>query len=506
MTFSQGTDELMRQVRVTATEFIHEAFSALSRIHVVPVPWFAPHIRVGRDYYADNLAGVVSLHQFEEAMIAAFPDHFENPPPPQYGNYPHFYTYSLLEEVVRRNAALYQHGTSPAGVDEKVVSECVDELLASLTSPEFELVACRIVSDLTTTTGHPIKIGDVLVHPTPTEAHRHREVLRTIADVIPGSGAAVSQNDLHYRQPGSVVQVCTKVQGWGYTSPATEKLSERIQEFVNGVRLLTGATLASDIQIQGSTSRIGRVDPYMFDLRSPGFFDTLTHRVARLDLSHAEPISRFLVLLKRATASQQNKLISSLGMALTMFGRSHQLVPWFDRLVDLSTALEATLIGDGDKNAGLKLRLRHRAAALLACDTDPSTDLFNDVGHLYDLRSTLVHGGNITAKVLENKINRLSTITASTLLGTATEQAVDRLRDIVRRSILARISLSHRSDPLWTPGKPVDAVLAEDQLRAEWRSAWQKHMAEIGVPEAIQKALPADRCSGRAENGPIGPS
>ena len=56
------------------------------------------------------------------------------------------------------------------------------------------------------------------------------------------------------------------------------------------------------------------------------------------------------------------------------------------------------------------------------------------------------------------------------------------------------------------PGKPVDAVFAEDRLRAEWRSAWQKHMVDIGVPEAIQKALPADRYSGRAENGPTVPS
>ena len=51
--------------------------------------------------------------------------------------------------------------------------------------------------------------------------------------------------------------------------------------------------------------------------------------------------------------------------------RSHQLVPWFDRLVDLSTALEATLIGDGDENAGFRLRLRHRAATLLAARGSP---------------------------------------------------------------------------------------------------------------------------------------
>ncbi len=466
---------------------------------MLPVPWFAPHIRVGRDYYAENLAGVDSLRRFEEAMIAAFPEHFAKPPPPEYQHFPHFYTYSFLEEVVRRNAALYQYGTSPNGVDEGVVSECVEELLAALSSPQFDWAACRVVSHLTTTTGGPVKIGDILVHPTPAEHHGYQEVLRIIADVIPGSGGAASSDDLYYQKPGSVVQVCTKVKAWSYTSPATDKLTGRIQEFVNGVRLLTGATVASDIQIQGSTSRIGRIAPHMFDLRSPGSMNTLTHRVARLDQCHAEPFSRFLDLLNKATASQQNKLISSLNMALAMFDRSHQLVPWFDRLVDLSTALEAALIGDGDDNAGLRLRLRHRAATLLACDTDSPSDLFKDVGELYDLRSTLVHGGDITTKALAKKIKRISAISAGPLLGRATEQAVDRLRDIVRRAILARISLSHGPDPLWTSDRSVDAVFADDRGRAEWRSAWQEHMVEIGVPEAIQRALPEARFGKQTE-------
>ena len=490
MTSSQGNEELLSRVRTTAREFLDEAFSALERVHVLPVPWFAPHIRVGRDYYADNLAGVASMIRFEEAMVAAFPDHFAKPPPPDIEPFPHFYTYSFLEEVVRRNAALYKYGTSPDCVDEGVVSECVDELLAALSSPGFEMAACRVVSHLTTTTGNPMKIGDILVRPTPTEAHERWEVLRTIADVIPGSGAAASPDDLHYQKPGSVVEVRTKVKSWSHTSSTTEELSRRIQRFVRGIRLLTGATLASDIQIQGGTSRIGRIDPHMFDLRSPGIFNTLTHRVARLDGTDAEPIGRFLELLDEATASQQNKLISSLGMALAMFDRSHQLVPWFDRLVDLATALEAALIGDGDDNTGLRLRLRHRAAALLACETDPSTDLFKDVGELYDLRSTLIHGGEITTKTLAKRIARISTVSAGPLLGRATEQAVDRLRDIVRRAVLARISLSHGPNPLWNSEVSVDAVFADDQDRANWRSAWQEHMTEIGFPRPFKEHYP----------------
>ena len=496
MTSSQGNDDLRLRVRTTAREFIDEAFFELKRIHVLPVPWFSPHIRMGRDYFGDNMPGD-SLRQFEEAMIAAFPEHFAKPPPREHWYFPHFYTSSFLEEVVRRNAALYQYGTSPDGVNGGVVSECVDELVAALSSPQFELAACRVVSHLTTTTGRSIRIGDILVQPAPTEPARQWEVLQIIVDVIPGSGGAASSDDLHYQKPGSVVQVSTKVQG--YTTPATERLTQRIQEFVTAVRLLTGATVASDIQIQGSTSRIGRIAPYMFDLRSPGFMNTLTHRVAYLDQSQAEPISRFLELLHKAAPSQQSKLIPSLGMALTRFDRSHQFAPWFDRLVDLSTALEASLIGNGDENAGVSLRLRQRAATLLACDTDSPTNIFNDITHLYRLRSTLVHGGEIAEKTLKKRVYGISTIPRDTQLGVATEQAVDRLRDIVRRSILARISLSHGPNPLWTQKTSVDPVLTDDRRRAEWRSEWQRHIANLGIPEPIEKALPVDVLSSKTD-------
>ena len=69
MTFSQGNDELVRRVRATATEFIDEAFSELKRIHVLPVPWFAPHIRVGRDYYGDDMAGLKLSQPLGERTI-----------------------------------------------------------------------------------------------------------------------------------------------------------------------------------------------------------------------------------------------------------------------------------------------------------------------------------------------------------------------------------------------------------------------------------------------------
>ena len=78
------------------------------------------------------------------------------------------------------------------------------------------------------------------------------------------------------------------------------------------------------------------------------------------------------------------------------FDNSHQHRPWHQQVIDLTTALEASLIGDGDENAGLSLQLRQHAVALLACESDHATDIFKDVGTFYDLRSKIVRCGQPT--------------------------------------------------------------------------------------------------------------
>ena len=210
-----------------------------------------------------------------------------------------------------------------------------------------------------------------------------------------------------------------------------------------------------------------------------------------------KPIRRLLGLLQEAGVDQPAYRISSFGMALTMFERSHQYAPWFEHIVNLATALEAALIGDGDENTGLSLRLRHRAATLLVCESDSSSAIFGDIKGLYGLRSILVHGGSLTDKRLNKFVYGLSTIPAETLYGTATELAVDRLRDIVRRSILARVSLAHGDNLLWPFIKrvSVDEVFADDRQRQRWRQEWQQHLSDMGTSEAIQPTTPVDAFS-----------
>ena len=479
-----------QQAHRTAWEFVREAFAALEREHVLPVSWFDPHIRLGRDYSGHVPAGLQSKPELDQLLRETFQDRFKETPIGEFCDYPEGYGFSLLEEVVRRSGPGHMLDTDPERL-RQVVFDCVEELLGALRTPGFELAACRVVSHLTTANGRPVQYGDILVRPAKDSYGQDGGILQTIDKSVPGTTAVESLDDhLGYAYPAAIVEVRTGVTG--FVSPVVERLTEQIAEFVGAVRLLTGGTLASGAQIQGSTSWTGRTRPYSFDFRPPGWGNTLTCRVTRLDETHSEPIKRLVEMLHATRSSKGDLIVSSLGMAFAMFNRSHQLAPWSDRLVDLATALEAALIGDGANTTAVSLRLRQRAATLLACETDPARHIFKDTKVLYGLRSKIVHGGTLKRDKFEKDLMSISTIPEGTPLGTASEQAIDRLRDIVRRALLARISLTQAPNPLWTPNVPVDERLADDQNRQKWRSAWQQHMADIGYPDAIQRTTPAD--------------
>lgn len=160
---------------------------------------------------------------------------------------------------------------------------------------------------------------------------------------------------------------------------------------------------------------------------------------------------------------------TSFDTALHRYNHAHEEGSDFERVVDLATALEAVLTGD-DKGEGLSLRLRSRAAALLATHTDSGTAIYNDITKLYDLRSRLIHGGGLSEKDLRKLIMGISTVPGDAMFGVALAFAVDRMRDLVRRSFFARLCLASGTTPLWpfAQSTPVDAALADDTTRTHW--------------------------------------
>jgi hypothetical protein len=108
------------------------------------------------------------------------------------------------------------------------------------------------------------------------------------------------------------------------------------------------------------------------------------------------------------------------------------------------------------------------------------------VKELYGLRSKLVHGGQITEKDLRKVFTRVSTVPADDAerwFGMALAHAVDRMRDLVRRAILARLCLAEHPNLTWpfTGHTSVDAILADDHQRDAWRSRWHTRLASLGA-------------------------
>jgi hypothetical protein len=73
--------------------------------------------------------------------------------------------------------------------------------------------------------------------------------------------------------------------------------------------------------------------------------------------------------------------------------------PIEDRAIDVGIALEALFLSDvEDDRAELGFRLGLRAARLLGRGREAREDIFNKIQELYQLRSSAVHTGTLSAK------------------------------------------------------------------------------------------------------------
>lgn len=484
------------EVRQLARRFVADVFEALSRDRVIPRAQFSPHIRVGHEYFGNAVHPLASFGSLELALEDAFAERFAAKGPGELREFPSTYLFSLIEAAVYRCTV----GSGEFDADGSSATDSIDEMLSVLSAPTSEVVVARIVTHMTTTTGGRLELGDAVIEP-----GGGWDGLRLIGSLIPGTGGAVMTDPpFVHCPPECVVHVRSTTSGSPYDE--AEALSARLERFLLAVRMLTGATTQSGFEIRGSATRVSNMRPLMVPFLMGGLAETMIRRTAHLDARHEERIRGLLALLETSGGNRDGKLIASFDMSLRLFNRSHQHAPWFERLVDLSTALEGALVGQGDDNAGLSLRLRSRAAALLASRTDPASSIFGDIEILYGLRSKLVHGGDVKRRELTSKLQKLSTMPEREMAGVAAERAVDRLRDLVRRALLARIALGAGDAPLWPFDKStsVDALLSDAAERERWRSRWRAVIEEVGESSAAEPARHAVDALSDEDRRPIG--
>lgn len=334
---------------------------------------------------------------------------------------------------------------------------------------------------MTTADGQSVEFTDVRVEPVISEASGHSsELHRVISTVIPGAASAGGRVWPDAFAPPESVVIARDSGSKPFD--LREPLSQRIERFLLLVRLLKPGTSESMLEIQGETHPVREFKPIVVRFRGAGpGFASPTQLAARVITLGSEDVGRVDGLGRLLDAAQQARpemVFTSFAMAMQKFLLSFHAHVWYEQIVDLATAFEAVL--SGKEKDDVTLRLKTRAATLLSTDLDPADKIFKDVGVIYALRSKLVHGGAMKKDLLKD-VRKISTVPDGLLAGEAVAHAVERLRDLVRRSLLARVCLATGDTPLWPldTDEGVDSVMVDDFRRREWREAWRDTLTEI---------------------------
>lgn len=454
----------------------------LAEQHVIPTSRFQPFIQVGRHYQGSDVMYRPEFRELEAALERQYPHRFANPRRPN-AEFVNGYIFGYIEAVVARRAGDDWDPT----VAEQAAARSADELIRVLESEQYDLMCCRAVTHLTTSSGDDERIGNVSVYP---EKDLRGIDSRTRSTIPAADTAFAGELPFIFGPPHSLLVSKVTVQNGKDPYVAARRASAAIDRFMLLARLLHAGTHQSGWQVIGATSLIARVRPKSRTFVA-GTADPRIQRTVQLSASDAPALAALSQYIDAAVVKREGMVTTSFDTAVHLYNRAHESGDDFERIIDLATALEAVLTGE-DKGEGLSLRLRIRAAALLATQDDSGHAIFKDIGLLYDLRSRLVHGGSIPEKDLRDILRKTSTIPNDAMFGVALAQAVDRLRDLVRRSFLARLCLAAGPEPLWPFGKStaVDAALADDTSRLVWRTQWRDRLTGLGISTAADTARP----------------
>ncbi|MBV9662019.1 MAG: hypothetical protein JO337_12765 [Acidimicrobiales bacterium] len=465
------------EIRSAARALAGAAFSALQEYHVVPPSRYRPYLQVGRDYEGGDV-NVPEFARLCELLDATFPGRFGLPLGASGRDFANHWAYGFIEACIARCS----RNGEPFEATATGVEESVTELLAALGSSDAVVAVCRLVSHVTTCDGAPVDLLGVHIVP----AEFRGGIFEEIARHIPGGYSAFNGDDpWPMAQPLSILTV--EDRGVDRYQVASA-LNARIGRFLRLIRLLYASTCQSFYEVRGETTLVRRLKPYSTVFNGS---HALVQRTVRLSSADEPALVGLSQLLDAVSRQPADMLVTSFGMALAKFAESFQSGGWDEQIVDLTTALEGAL--SGSSTTDIILRLKTRAAALLAETDDPAEAIFNDIKHLYDLRSKLVHGGSLRGKDLRKRNYAISTVPHDAPAGTATAYMVDRLRDLVRRALLMRICLGGEPVTPWPidNDEDVDAKLADDATRVEWRKAWRERLASIGAPDAAGRARDA---------------
>jgi hypothetical protein len=481
-------DNLLRN---TGQAFLAASWDRLRRERVVPPPRFHPYLRVGRDYFGGSVTPLAEYRALEDAITASHP-RFDAGRPLDERAFPGGLIFSFLETFIAQLTSA-QEELSPDG---PAAEQSLRDLIQAVHADTHEVACCRVVSHLATADGRPVEFANVRVEPVISEAAGHdKELQRIISAVIPGAVSAYGRDRPYGFAPPESVVVARDSGSKPFD--LADPLSQRIERFMLLVRLLKPGTSESMLEVQGETHTVREFKPTVLRFRGagPGFASPtqLAARVITLSSDDAGRVDGLGRLRAAAEQPRTGMVLTSFGMALQKFVLSFHAYDWFEQIVDLATAFEAAL--SGKEKDDVTLRLKTRASTLLFTDLDPAEQIFKDVGVIYGLRSTLVHGGAMAEKTLLKEVRKISTVPDGLSDGESIAHAVERLRDLVRRSLLARICLAADENSLWPldADTGVDAAMVDDRRRKALREAWRDTLTGIDAIDSAASSVPHTR-------------
>ena len=252
------------------------------------------------------------------------------------------------------------------------------------------------------------------------------------------------------------------------------------------LRLVTAGTIVEPLELYGQPRmvHVGGPSAVAVDPEPSAHF----RRVGTVEPGQLGGIEAIAAHICALDERSKEKIPPALLVATNRFLRSHRAAAWGDVVIDIAIALEAAL-STGEKDE-ITLRIKTRAANLLARPGDPPGVIFGDVGELLRIRGKVAHGEPIPQKRWED----LYAARGLTQVMVEDRLAVlfDRWRDLVRRAILARLFLDDLG--IWhigaIPQGGVDEALIDPIKRLEWRRSVRRRSIELGIPAAIDPPPP----------------
>jgi len=252
------------------------------------------------------------------------------------------------------------------------------------------------------------------------------------------------------------------------------------------LRLVTAGTSVDVLELYGQPRLVhaGGPSAQAVDYESAAHY----RRVGVVEPDQLAGIEAIAGQICALDARAKDKLPPAMLVAANRFLRSHRAATWSDVVIDIAIALEAAL-STGEKDE-ITLRMKTRAANLLARPGDPPATIFADVGELLRIRGKVAHGELIPQKRWQDlyAARGLDQVMVEDRLAVL----FDRWRDLVRRSILARLLLDEAG--IWrigsAPAGGVDEALIDPARRRDWRRAIRRRAIELGIPTAIDRPPP----------------